>query len=201
MLEVRGAARQALRIKSRGQSSAVRLYPAVQSGGTTTDVGDFEVAFTFAPIGRAEGFAAGGHVGLKLPNSDERKGIGSNTTDVTLAGLFSWASPRWRTTGWFGVSILESPADLFEQNDVFAFAVESLWQVSRSWSIAAGTRGRISTRRISPAGAGDLGELRATAVWSRGSISVDAALGYGYTEMSGDWSLRGGVAWLLSGGR
>ena len=199
VFQVRGAARQVLSIEARDRPAAVELDPVVQEG-TTRDVGDFELAVSFAPLGGAEGFSAGGHLGVKLPNSDETRGIGPNTTDVTIAALFSWVSARWRATGWFGVGILEAPTRSFEQNDVFAYAFESLWQVRPNWGLSLGTRGRASTRRVSPIGAGDLGEVRAGVEWRRGKLAIDAGLGHGYSEMSGDWSLRAGVAWVLGGG-
>ena len=196
VFDVRGAVRQSLSIKAREGSPAVDLDPAVREG-TTRDVGDFELAVSFAPIGRREGFSAGGHLGVKLPNSDETRGIGPNTTDVVIAALFSWGSARWRATGWFGVGILEVPAQPFEQNDAFAYAFESHWRATPDWRVSVGTHGRASTRRVSPLGAGDLGEVRATLEWRRGPIAVDAGVGHGYTEMSGAWTLRAGVAWLL----
>ena len=199
VFDVRGAARQSLLIEERDPSPAVDLDPAVRDG-TTRDVGDFELAVSFAPVGGVEGFSAGGHLAVKLPNSDEAKGIGPNTTDVTIATLFSWVSPRWRATGWFGVGILEAPTRPFEQNDVFAYAVESLWLATPEWRLALGTRGRAGTRRVAPLGAGDLGEVRASVEWRRGRVAIDAGVGRGYAQMGGEWTLRAGIAWLFAPG-
>lgn len=200
VLELKGAARKTLSVETRDSVPAIDLDPSLDDG-STRDVGDFELAVSFAPIGGTTGFSAGGHLGVKLPNSDETKGIGPNTTDVTIAALFSWGAPRWRATGWFGVSILEAPVESFEQNDAFAYALETLWDATPSWRLSVGTRGRASTRRVSPLGTGDLGELRATVEWRRGPLAIDAGLGHGTTEMSGDWNVRAGVAWTLAGNR
>ncbi len=200
VLELKGAARKILEIEARDPAAAIELDPSVRDG-TTRDVGDFELAISLAPLGGPRGFSAGGHVGVKLPNSDETRGIGTNTTDVTIAALFSWASARWRVTGWFGVGILEVPAEPFEQNDAFAYAFEALWDVAATWRLSIGTRGRSSTRRVSPPGTGDLGELRATVEWRRGPVAIDGAVGHGTSEMSGDWNMRAGVAWTLAGNR
>ncbi|WP_419162187.1 hypothetical protein [Candidatus Palauibacter sp.] len=198
VFEMKGAARQILAIDARDRTPPVALDPAVL-GETTRDVGDFELSVSFAPLGGPKGFSAGGHLAVKLPNSDETKGIGPNTTDVTVAALFSWISTRWGATGWFGVGILEAPLQSFEQNDVFAYAFESWWTPGGDWRFSMGARGRTSTRRISPLGAGDLGEVRATIEWRRGPVAVDAGVGRGVTEMSGDWNLRAGAALLLAG--
>ena len=200
VLELRGAARKTLSIETRDSVPAIDLDPSLD-GGTSRDVGDFELAVSFAPIGGSRGFSAGGHLAVRLPNSDETRGIGLNTTDVTIAGLFSWFSARWQATGWFGVSILEAPVEPFEQNDAFAYAVETHWYATPNWRLAIGTRGRASTRRVSPLGTGDLGEVRATLEWRRGPLAIDVGLGHGTTRMSGDWSVRAGVAWTLAGNR
>lgn len=196
--EVKGAARQVLSIDERDRLPAVALDPSVRDG-TTRDVGDFELAVSFAPLGEPEGFSAGGHFGVKLPNSDETRGIGSNTTDVTIATLFSWLSGPWRAAGWFGVAILEAPSQTFEQNDAFAYALESSWRAGPRWRLSLGTRGRVSTRRVSPRGTEDLGEIRATVEWLRGPFAVDVGLGRGYSARSGDWNLSAGIAWLPGG--
>jgi len=200
VLELKGAARKVLSIESRDPAPIIELDPSVRDG-TTRDAGDFEIAVSVAPLGGPGGFSAGGHVGVKLPNSDETRGIGTNTTDVTIAALFSWVSARWRATGWFGVGILEVPAEPFEQNDAFAYAFEALWDAAPSWRLSVGARGRASTRRVSPPGTGDRGELRATVEWRRGPLVVDAGLGHGTTAPSGDWNVRAGVAWTLAGNR
>ncbi|MDE2663843.1 MAG: hypothetical protein OXI39_12675 [Gemmatimonadota bacterium] len=200
VFELKGAARKTLSIERRDSVSSVDLDPSL-AGGTSRDVGDFELAVSFAPIGRATGFSAGGHLGVKLPNSDETRGIGLNTTDITIAALVSWGSARWRATGWFGVGILEAPIDVFEQNDAFAYAFEGQWDATPNWRLSVGTRGRASTRRVSPLGTGDLGEVRATVEWRRRPLAIDVGLGHGTTPLSGDWNLRAGVAWTLAGNR
>ena len=196
VFEVRGAARKSLSIETRYSVPAVDLDPAVAEG-TSRDAGDFELAVSFAPLGGVTGFSAGGHLGVKLPNSDETRGIGLNTTDVTIAALLSWGSARWRATGWLGVGILEVPTEPFEQNDTFAYAFEALWDAAPNWRLSVGTRGRRSTRRVSPRGTGDLGEVRATLEWRLGPLAFDAGLGHGTTALSGDWNLRAGVAWAV----
>ncbi len=200
VFELKGAARKMLSIERRDAVSSVDLDPSL-ADGTSRDVGDFELAVSFAPIGGTTGFSAGGHLAVRLPNSDETRGIGLNTTDITIAALFSWGSARWRATGWFGVGILEVPIEPFEQNDAFAYAFEALWNAAPDWRLSIGTRGRTSTRRVSPLGTGDLGEFRATVEWRRGPFAIDAGFGHGTTALSGDWNLRAGVAWTLAGNR
>jgi len=199
LFEVKGASWQVLSIDAATGETPVNLDPGVEDG-VTADAGDFELALSFLPIGRVQGFSAGGHIVVKLPNSDEGRGIGSNTTDVTIAGLFSGGGARWRATGWMGVGILEAPVQPFVQNDVFAYAFEWLWRANRRLRLGVSVLGRASTRGRVPLGTEDRGELRVSGEWRLGQAAVDLALARGYTGMSGDWSLQAGLAWTLARG-
>lgn len=199
LFEVRGPIQQVLSIDSAG-SSSVPLRPDV-ADGTTSDAGDFELAFSFLPIGSQRGFSFGGHLFVKLPNTNETRGIGPNTTDVTIATLWSWGARRWRATGWLGVGILEAPNQAFEQNDVVSYAIEWLWNPRGRTRIALGAKGRASTRGTVPLGTEDLGEVRARAEWGLGSTVFDIAVGHGYAGNSGDWIFEAGVSWLLARGQ
>jgi len=200
VFEVRGSVWQILSIDTAEGSPLVALDSGVEDG-VTADAGDFELSFSFLPLGSATGFSAGGHIAVKLPNTDERKGIGPNTTDVTIAALFSWGAARWRATGWVGIGILEAPVKLFEQNDVVSYAVEWLWQADGRLRIGLGARGRVSTRRTVPIGTEDLGEVRLSGEWRLGAVGLDLGLGRGFTGNSADWQLDAGLAWTLARGR
>jgi len=203
LFEVRGPVRQVLAIDTRG-SAAVTLRPDV-ADGTTSDAGDFELSFSFLPLGSRRGFSAGGHVFVKLPNTNETRGVGPNTTDVTIAALLSWGAQSWRATGWAGVGILEAPVEAFEQNDVFSYAIEWSWEADERVRLALGARGRASTRGSVPLGTEDLGEVRVRGEWrvggSRvGGTRVDVGLGRGFAGNSGDWLFEAGVSWMVARG-
>lgn len=197
VFEVRGTAWQMLSVKSSQENPAVLLDPGV-ADGSTADVGDFELSFSFLPVGSPSGFSAGAHIVSKLPNTDETKGIGPNTTDVTIAGLFSWGAQNWRATGWIGVGILEAPVKSFEQNDVLSYAVEWLYRMNEHLRVAVGARGRASTRGVIPLGTEDLGEFLASGEWKIGELLLDVGFGHGFTKNSSDWLLEGGMTWVLA---
>ncbi len=193
LLEIRGDAWRVLSIDERGESR-VPLDPGVEDG-RTADAGDFRIGLLFTPIGARTGFAAGGHLEVKLPNSDEAKGIGSNTTDVRLAALASWGGARWRATGSLGVAILEAPLESFEQNDVLAYAAEVLVDVGSRVRLALGLDGRAATRDRVFTGTEDLGALTFGADWRRGPWIVDAGVSRGLVSSSADWSVGLGLSW------
>ncbi|MGH7540738.1 MAG: hypothetical protein ACRELC_07050, partial [Gemmatimonadota bacterium] len=144
LLEIRGDVRQLLWIDRAG--APLLPLDAGVADGHTADAGDFRIGLLVAPIGEARGFAAGGRLEVKLPNTNERRGIGQNTTDVLLAALGSYGAARWRATGSVGVGILEAPLESFEQNDVLAYALEGLVRPAAGVRIGVGVQGRASTR-------------------------------------------------------
>lgn len=193
LLEIRGDAWRVLTIDERGESR-VPLDPGVEDG-RTSDAGDFRIGFLFTPIGSRSGFAAGGHVEVKLPNSDETKGIGPNTTDVRVAALASWGAARWRATGSLGIGILEAPLESFEQNDVLAYAAELLLKLGSRVRLALGVDGRAATRGRVLAGTEDLGALTLGADWRHGAWTIDAGVSRGLATSSADWSVGVGLSW------
>ncbi len=198
LFEIKGTAWQVLDVTSRRAGpGTIELEPGVDDG-VTADAGDFELALSFLPLGRADGLSAGMQVSVKLPNTDERKGIGLNTTDVTLAALVSLGRDRWRGTGALGIGILEAPLDRFEQNDVIAYAFEGLYRMGPRLRLAAGLRGRASTRSRVPRGTEDLGEARLAAELRAGATALDLGVARGFARNGPGWRVQAGVAWTLA---
>ncbi|MFQ5689484.1 MAG: hypothetical protein ACE5HQ_04335 [Gemmatimonadota bacterium] len=200
LIELRGDVYQVLSIDSAGPS-AVPLDAGV-ADGTTTDVGDFRLSMLFAPIGSSDGFSAGARVEVKLPNSDETRGIGTNTTDFRLGLLGSYGQGALRVTADVGVAILEAPLENFQQNDVLAYGAELLYSVAGGRGrLALGTDGRASTRGHVPLGTEDLGELRVGGDYRSGVWLLDAGVGLGYADASPDWTVSVGLGYAVGQGR
>lgn len=196
VLHVRGDALRVLEVESRGPAS-VPLDDDV-ADGTTRDVGDFRVGALVRMVGGVRGPSAGLHLGVKLPNSDERKGIGTNTTDVAGSVFGSWAAGAVRLTGDLGVAILEAPTEPFVQNDVVTYAAEALYRPSPGpLALALSARGRASTRGRVPTGTEDRGRLRLQAELRLERWRLDAGVSAGYAGTSPDWGVSAGVARVI----
>lgn len=198
LIQLRGAAFQRLSI-SETTTPAIPLDPST-ADGVTTDAGDFRITTSFAPFGSADGFSAGGLVEVKLPNSDETRGIGTNTTDVTIGLLGSWGADSWRGTGTIGVAILEAPLDEFEQNDLVSYAFDVLIRASRRVRLSVGVGGLASVRGTTPLGTESRGAAVLGLDWLAGPWRFDASLARGYVGNTADWRLAAGLAWSRSSG-
>lgn len=193
LLQGRFDAYRLLLIEERGDPR-IPLDPSVD-GETTSDIGDFRLSAAAVPFGRREGWSLGGRFEVVLPNSDERRGIGTNTTDVLLTGIGSFGADGLRASAELGLGILEAPTETFEQNDVLVYGAELLLGPGgEAWRLALGVRGRSSTRDRVPLGTEDRGEVRLGAEWGLDDWRLDGDLGLGYAGTSPTWLVDLGVA-------
>lgn len=201
ILEIRGDLQNVLYLEPDPDAAPERPEPAVPLDpgtldGTTHDFGDFRIGVLFAPIGSKEGLSAGGRLEVKLPNSDETRGIGTNTTDVRLSLLGGFGCGPVRATADLGVAILEAPLEGFEQNDVVVYSAELLYRMLEGRiRLALGLDGRAATRGHVLLGTEDLGEIRAGGEYAAGRLALDGEVALGYAGTSPDWAFRIGAAY------
>jgi len=124
------------------------IKPILSHGGTSTaDTGDFTLAGKiklFSERGRRP--ALGFRFGFEAPTSDERRGIGLNTTNVFLTILLQKHFGRLNTFANVGVGILQGPAGLFTQNDVLLLGLGAVLPVNKRLNVVGEVQGRKSTR-------------------------------------------------------
>lgn len=194
VFRIQGDVLRVLSVEARDREPAVSLDEGV-ADGTTRDAGDFRISTLFRVLGRPEGLSAGLHLAVKLPNSDERAGIGLNTTDVYAAGYGSWAAGPVRVNGELGVGILEAPLERFVQDDVLTYAGEVLLR-PEGWDVrvTASAAGRANTRSVVPVGNEDRGRAELGVELLADRWRADLAVRRGYAGSSPDWSVVAGLA-------
>ncbi|NIR45663.1 MAG: hypothetical protein GWN99_14785 [Gemmatimonadetes bacterium] len=167
--------------------------------GESSGAGNVSADVTFKALGDADGFAFGGRLRFDIPSSNQAEGLGTNTTNVRMTLLGSYGGGPLRFTGDAGLAILEAPLENFEQNDVFAYSAQFLYDLGlpQRLRVRAGAYGRASTRQRVPVGTEDIGELMLGLDFRLGSWLVDFGGFAGYAGNSGDWGLAGGVALLI----
>jgi hypothetical protein len=161
-------------------------------GPVSTDWGDVTVATLIrlhAERGRWP--AAGLRFAAKLPNTNEKLGIGDNTTDVFATALFgkSFAS-RASVSAEAGLGILTERTTFFAQNDVFSYGLLADCRVRERLVAVGEVSGYAATHAGGP-GTRGRSELRAGLELSRRTFHWTALVVRG---LSG-WDSRGvGVA-------
>ncbi|MBI3651140.1 MAG: hypothetical protein HY231_08855 [Acidobacteria bacterium] len=106
--------------------------------------------------------AVGVRFGMQLPNSNETRGIGTNTTNVfgMITAGKHFNADRLNVFGNLGLGILQSPLSTFSQNDVLLYGLAGIYKVSDSFNLVGEVNGRHSTRKRAPLGTEDFSEAR-----------------------------------------
>ncbi len=186
VLQIRGPVRQDLAI----DEIASTPQPGMPRSGTTSDAGDFSIA-TILRLweNRQKDFALGLRVETRLPNSTQRKGIGTNTTDIFLSVL---AAKKWHTGmifGDLGMGILAAPLEPDVQNDVLLYGLGTILNVREQLRLWGEINGYATTRNIIPVGTKARGAARAGLAWRRGQWGVETSVQHGLTKNEGEWGI------------
>jgi hypothetical protein len=186
-----------LRIRQSGPS-AVQLDDRT-ADGRTWDAADVRIALTWTPFALGDGLALGGWVAVELPNSEQGKGIGSNTTNALLGAVLSGQSDRLTVTGRLGLGILESPLRPFSQDDVVAYGLDALITATDRLRLVASIAGRTNPRQSVSLGLEDTGAIRAGAEFRIDRWRFDAGVGRGFAHRSPRWQADIGLSWVGRG--
>ena len=149
-IEVEGSIQNFLDVKSRGASfvSDLRLTGV----NSTHDTGDFTLA-TKIRLLKAEGKRPGlaFKFGFVMPNSNQARGIGANTTNVFALLALEEQIRKLTVFGNAGIEILQAPNALFSQNDVFLYGGAFRYPVHRRVNLVGEVSGWYSPRTINDA--------------------------------------------------
>jgi hypothetical protein len=183
-IQIRGTLRQVLRF---------------DHGASANDVGDFSVA-TIARIVPAGAHrpALGFRIETKLPNTNQDRGVGTNTTDVTMAVLATKQYGRALLFADFGLAILTAPRQLNDQNDVMVFGLGLLWNLSQRFQLAGEINGFVSPRDQIPLGTEDRSAARLGVSWKLSKIALEILAVNGLIQREGNWGVMAGVSWQIN---
>jgi hypothetical protein len=148
-LQISGVAQNFLSINSRAVPSAIPLS-LDPTANSTNDIGDFTLA-TKIKLRNETGKwpSLGLKFGVELPNSNQARGIGLNTTNAfgsLLLGKKFGEDGRFNAFGNLGIAILTAPTALFSQNDVFTYGVAGIYRATDHINVVGEINGRQNTR-------------------------------------------------------
>lgn len=149
-----------LSITSRGPS-AIPLKLGVNESDTN-DVGDVRLWMKIKLRNESRAApAVGFRFGVELPNSDQARGIGTNTTNfygmITAGKRFG---DRLNVFGNLGLGILTAPLQATSQNDVLLYGLAGIYSATDRVNIVGEVNGFHSTRKSAPLGTEDFSEAR-----------------------------------------
>jgi len=149
-VEVEGAIQNFLDVKSRGTSFVPNL--SLTGVNSTHDTGDFTLATKIRILkndGKRPGLAF--KFGFIMPNSNQARGIGTNTTNVFALIALEEQLRKLTVFGNLGLEILQAPNALFTQNDVLIYGGAFRYPILGKVNLVGEVNGLYSSRNINDA--------------------------------------------------
>jgi hypothetical protein len=175
-VELEGAIQNFLDVKSRGASFVPNL--SLTGVNSTHDTGDFALSTKIRflrPSGKKPGLAF--RFGFIMPNSNQARGIGTNTTNVFAMFALEEQLQKLKLMGDLGLEILQAPNALFTQNDVLMYGAGFSYPIHKRVNIVGEVNGLYADRRINAAliGTQSTGQARFGLQINAGGFTWDLA--------------------------
>lgn len=175
-IEVEGAIQNFLDVKAQGTSFVPNL--SLTGVNSTHDTGDFTLA-TKIRLLKNEGLRPGlaFKFGFVMPNSNQARGIGTNTTNVFAMIALQEQIRKLSVFGNLGLEILQAPNALFTQNDVLIYGGAFKYPIHRRVNLVGEVNGLYSSRSVNDAliGTQSMGQARLGLQIMAGGFTWDLA--------------------------
>jgi hypothetical protein len=171
------------------------------TGEKTSDVEDLVVATKVRLVSETAGRPAIGlRFATKLPNASNESGLGLDTTDFFVSGLFGKTVQSIRVVGNVGLGIVSDPTRGDRQNDVLTYGLSLARAVLEGVEVVGEINGRADTRsRTPPPGTESRGAIRLGGRVTRATVRLDAGLIVGMTSRDPDFGFTVGATWVFRG--
>jgi hypothetical protein len=172
------------------------------SGSETSDVEDIVIGTKIRLLSETVGRPAiGVRFATKLPNAGNESGLGLDTTDFFVSGLFGKTVQSVRFVGNVGLGILGDPLRGDRQNDVLTYGLSIARAVLEGVEVVGEINGRWSTREEgnTPIGTESRANMRLGGRVTARTVRVDGGLIIGMTPRDPDLGFTIGVTWVFRG--
>jgi hypothetical protein len=171
------------------------------TGDTTSDVQDIIVATKIRFVSEGPGRPALAlRLATRLPTAGNESGLGSDTMDFYITGLFGKTVESIRVVGNVGVGIMTDPLLGARQNDVFLYGVSLARAVAQGVEVVGEVNGRMNVRNEEvPPGTETRGAMRVGGRFTRGTVRLDGGIIIGMTARDPSFGLTAGFTWVFRG--
>ena len=170
------------------------------TGNSTSDVEDIVIGTKirlFAEAPKHPSFAF--RFATKLPNAENEKGLGLDTTDFYASLLAAKTVQSIRVVGNFGLGILADPTVGDRQNDVLTYGLSFARALTNRAEVVGELNGRVSTRKGTAfPGTETRGLLNLGGRYTRASVRLDAGLFFGLTALDPTMGFTTGLTFVFN---
>jgi hypothetical protein len=198
-LQIDGGPYQRLTITDRFGGPLAHLMTV--SGDTTSDVQDIIVATKIRFVSEGPGRPAiGVRLATRLPTAGNESGIGRDTMDFYVTGLFGKTVESIRIVANVGVGIMTDPLLGARQNDVLLYGFSLARAVAEGVEVVGEINGRMNMREQDvPPGTETRGAMRVGGRFTRGTVRLDGGIIIGMTARDPSFGLTAGLTWVFRG--
>ena len=174
---------------------AIRQILHSNSKTVARDAGDFSLA-TIARVlaEKPHRPAMGFRLETKLPNTNQDRGIGNNTTDVTMSILATKKIGAVLFFSDLGLVIMSAPKKINDQNDALVYGLGAAWYLNKKVQLVGEINGFTSPRNQIPLGTENRSAARAGVAWKFSKLSLEVLTVKGLTQREGDWGFTTGLS-------
>lgn len=173
-------------------SQSLSPIPLSVRGNSTNDFDDIIVSAKIKLRAETKNLPAIGlKFGYQMPNSDQARGIGTNSINVFTKvivqkkfGSVLNRTAKFNLFGNIGLAIMTAPLETFSQNDVILYGVAGIYRVNDRINIVSEINGRENTRPVAPVGTESTGQFRVGTQIRASGLRFDAAAAFGLTRFS-----------------
>jgi hypothetical protein len=171
------------------------------SGDRTTDVEDAVIATKIRIVSEGLGRPSVGiRLATKLPLAGNESGLGLDTMDFYMTGLFGKTVQSVRVVGNFGIGILSDPIEGDRQNDVVTYGLSVARALQQGLEFVGEINGRLNTRdERTPPGTETRSGLRVGLRLTRSAVRVDGGLLFGLTSRDPNFGFTAGLTYVFRG--
>jgi hypothetical protein len=171
------------------------------TGDETNDIEDLVIATKIRVVSEGPGRPGIGiRLATKLPIAGNESGLGLDTMDFYVSGLFGKTVSSVRIVGNFGLGILSDPVEGDRQNDVVTYGLSFARALRQGFDFVGELNGRLSTRNErTPPGTESRSAIRTGLRFTRASVRVDGGLTFGLTSKDPSFGFTGGLTYVFRG--
>ena len=200
-VQIEGVLQNFLAINSKSSNPAI---PRDIDGDSSNDWGDITTSVKIRLKNETKNLPAFAFkFGFQLPNSNEKRGIGTNQIDIFTKiiaqktfGKEPGKDPKLKVFGNLGIGILTAPLEDFSQNDVLLYGLAGIYRVNDRINIASEINGRVSTQGgVAPLGTESNGQFRIGTQIKASGLRFDTAAIFGLSKFSPRTGITFGVTY------
>jgi hypothetical protein len=171
------------------------------TGDRTSSVEDITVGTKIRLLSETAGRpAVAVRLATRLPNASNESGLGLDTMDFHVSGLFGKTVQSIRFVGNVGLGILGDPTRGDRQNDVLLYGFSLARAVRQGVEVVGEINGRLDTREGEPPpGTESRGAMRLGARVTRGPARFDGGVIIGMTSNDPSIGFTAGFTWVFRG--